>query len=161
MYRVSKLIASASVNFSLKNDSGTIVIDFINNCDIDSLLMELSSDDFDLGNCLSLHFENLKGNDLLPVVDVYLNLYDECVPNEKNYVGAMALYGLSESSTESHEHDGSGQHRVFDVSQVFSTVCSQCNWSKKHFKLTLVPYHSLQIDASLTIGRIALYFNES
>lgn len=161
MYSASQLIASASVNFSLKNDSHTIVVDFKDNCDIGSLLKQHGSDGLNSGKNLSLHFENLRGNDLLPVIDIYLNLGDERAPTDKNYVGAMALYGLGESSAESGEQHGAGQHRVFDVSRVFHTVSSQLNWSEKQFKLTLIPNHSLPKDAILTIGSITLYFNES
>lgn len=160
MYRASQLIASAN-NFTLKNDSRTIPIDFMNSCDIDSILMQLRSDGFHSGKSLSLHFENLRGNDWVPVIDIYLNLDQESMPKEKNYVGSMALYGLGESSIASREHDGSGQHRVFDVGQVFNKVYRESNWSAKQFKLTLLPYHPLPIDATLTIGRIALYFYES
>jgi hypothetical protein len=160
MYSVSQLIASTSISFLLKNDSRTIVIDFMNNFDIDSLLMQLHSDGFHSDKNLSLHFDNIKGNDLLPVIDIYLNLEQENRPKENNFVGSMALYGLGESSVKTHEHDGAGQHRVFDVGQVFNKVRSQSNWDKKQFSVTLIPYHSLPVEATLTIGRVALYFNK-
>ncbi len=160
-YRVSQLIASNNINFRLKNDSRTFVIAFADNFDIDPILMKLRSDSTRSGNNLSLHFENLKGNNFLPVIEVYLNLDRENKPEETNYVGSMALYGLKESSTVSDEHDGSGQDWKFDVGQVFNKVRGQSNWSKKQFKLTLIPYHPLPIEAVLTIGRIELYFNEN
>jgi hypothetical protein len=156
MFRVSQPLASANVNFSLKNDSQTIVVDFMNNYDIDALLWRNYP-----GDIFSLHFENLRGNDLLPVIDVYMNLEDERAPEDKNYVGSMALYGLSDSSANSKAPHGPGQHRVFDVGQVFRNVSSQSNWSKKQFSLTLIPYRSLPPNAILTIGLITVYFNES
>ena len=161
MYRVSQIIASTKSNFLWKNDSHTIVVGFMDDCNIDSLLKQLSSNGSHSGKNLSLRFENLKGNDLLPVIDIYLNLEQENTPKEKNYVGSMGLYGLAESSIESPGHDGSGQHRIFDVGQVFNSVCTQANWSEKQFKLTLMPYNSLSTDATLAIGRILLYFYES
>ena len=161
MYKTSKLIASTNTNFELKNDSQTIVIDFVDNSDIDSLLLQLRSAGFYSGKTLSLHFEKMKGNNGLPNIDVYLNLDQEKRPKEKNFVGVIALYGLGESSTPSPEYDGSGQHLVFDVGEVFSKVRSQSNWSEKQFKLTLLPYHPLPPDAYLTIGCIDVYFYES
>jgi hypothetical protein len=131
------------------------VIGFMNNCDIGSILMQFTSDGPNPGKNLSLHFENLRGNDLLPVIDVYLNLGQGEAPNDKNYAGSMALYGLGENS------DGPGLHEIFDVSGVFLKVRSQSNWSEKQFTLTLIPNSSLPNDAILTIGSITLYFNES
>jgi hypothetical protein len=160
MYKVSILIASTNNSFALKNDSSTIAIDFMNDYDIDPLLLQLHSDGFHSGKLLSLHFENLRGNDLLPVIDIYLNLDEENKPKETNYVGSMALYGLGESSTVSHKHDGYGQDRIFDAGKVFSKVRRQTNWSKKKFNLTLISNHPLPADATLVIGRIALYYNE-
>ncbi len=160
MYSVSQIIASTSNNFELKNDSHTIVIDFMNNFDINSLLILFHSSGFHSRNTLSLHLENISGSGSLPVIDIYLNLNQENLPNEKNHVGSMALYGLSASSNKSIEHSTSGQNRIFDVAHVFNEVRNQSNWSKKKFKLTLIPYRSLSMGTILTIGRVALYFHQ-
>lgn len=160
MYRITTLIAATTNDALLKNDFCTVGITFINNCDIDSILMQIRLDNIVSGKTLSLHFENLRGNDVLPVIDVYLNLEQESTPREKNYIGSLGLYGLPESSTDSSELYGSGQHRVFDVSRVFNKVRNQSNWSKKNFGVTLISNNLLPINAALTIGRISLYFNE-
>jgi hypothetical protein len=160
MYHASYLIASSGSSFSLNNDSGTIGISFMNDCDIDALLMQLRTEGFRSGNGLTLHFEHIRGNALLPVIDIYLNLEQKNKPEKRNYVGAMALYGIGESSEESTEHDGAGQDRVFDVGPVFSRVRNQSNWSKAQFNLTLIYYKSLPAGATLTIGRIALNYYE-
>ena len=160
-YNVSKLIASTNKASTLNNYSRTVILDFINDYDIDTLLTQSGSNELRLDSNLSLHFENLMGNDSLPVIDIYLNLENENVPNDDNYAGSMALYGLSESSAESHEHDASGQNRVFDVAKVFKTVCEQSNWSKKQFSVTLIPNRSFSNKTDLTIGRVALYFHKS
>jgi tyrosinase len=161
MYRISKLIASTNASFSLKNNSQTVAVTFLENWNIETLLLQIDSQSSGSAKNLSLHFENIRGNDLLPVIDVYLNLERENMPEENNYVGSMGLYGLGESSTPSQEHDGAGQERLFDVGAVFARVHSQSNWSNKQFNLTLIPNHSLMADAILTIERITLYFNES
>jgi len=161
MYKTSTLIASTHTSFRLKNDSNTIVIDYEENCDIDSLLLQLHSTGSSSGKNLSLHFEKLKGDDGLPNIDIYLNLEQPNSPNEKNYVGTLSLYGLGGSSTPSPGYGGSGQSMVFDAGEVFSKVRKQSNWSKKQFKLKLMPERSLPTGAKLTIGRIGLYFHES
>ncbi|TWJ03199.1 hypothetical protein JN11_00736 [Mucilaginibacter frigoritolerans] len=152
-YRISQLIASTD-NFSWKGDVQTIVIDFVNHNDIDESLSQFRSTGFNSGHSLSLLFENMRGNDLVPVIDIYLNLDQEDKSEEKNYVGSMALYGLGESSA----NDGAGQDRVFDVGEVFSQLHNQPNWSDSQFKLTLIPSRSPNKDALLTIERIALYY---
>lgn len=157
MYHVSQLIASANVNFLLKNDARTIVVDFLDNSFVDALLKQLPSSDFSATYELLLHFENITGNDLLPVIDVYLNPERENAPEEKNFVGSMALYGLGERSTPSKEHDGSGLHVILKAGRPFCEASRHLNWSAKQFRLTLVPASSLPADAILKIGRVALY----
>jgi hypothetical protein len=152
-YRTSQLIASTSSSFQLRNDSRTIVVDFKKGYNIDSLLKQLHSGDSK--KSLSLHLQHIKGSEVLPPIDVYLNLEHGNEPNDSNYVGSMGLYGLPESS----EHDGSGQDKIFNVGPVFSRVRDQRNWSDKQFKLTLFPVSPLP--GPVTIGRVALYYFES
>lgn len=124
------------------------------------VLQQLSQDTSGTEKSLSLHLEHMTGNDLVPVLDIYLNLEDEHEPVEERYVASMALYGLGESSTPSQEHDGRGQDRVFDVERVFEKASRRVSWSEKQFRLTFVPNGPLPADAVLEIGRIALYLNE-
>jgi hypothetical protein len=152
-YRISQLLASTD-NLSWKGNVQAITISFVNHNDIDESLSQFRSVGFNSGHSLSLLFENMRGNDLIPVIDIYLNLDKEDKPEEENYVGSMALYGLGESSA----NDGYGQDRVFDVGEIFSKVNKQANWSDSRFKLTLIPDRSSTKDADLTIGRIALYY---
>ena len=98
---------------------------------------------------------------MLPVIDIYLNVERGNEPAERNYLGSMALYGLSESSLKSSEHDGAGQERIFDVGEVFTKIYNQSDWSDNQFRLTLIPARPIPKDASLTIGRVALYFHQS
>ena len=161
MYHASQLIASSDINFRLTNESSTIIVDFTSDDNIDFILTQFRSNRPDFRGRLSLHFENMTGDGMLPVIDIYLNLERENEPAEKNYLGSMALYGLSECSAESSEHDGAGQERIFDVGQIFTKIYNQSNWSDDQFKLTLIPARPIPKDASLTIGRVALYFHQS
>lgn len=151
-YTHSQMIASADLNYSLKPGIHTIEVVFINKSDVNSVLAQLGSSVFHSTHDLSVHFEHLTGNDLLPVIDVYLNLEDEHFPDEANYIGALALYGLGESSV----HAG-GQNRVFDAETAFRHAIQQPNWSEKQFRLTLIPASPLNKNAVLQIGRITLY----
>ena len=161
MYHASQLIASSDINFRLTNESRTIIVDFTSDDNIDFILTQFRSNRPDFRGRLSLHFENMTGDGMLPVIDIYLNLESENEPAEKNYLGSMALYGLSESSAKSSEHDGAGQERIFDAGQVFTKVYNQSDWSDNQFRLTLIPARPIPKDASLTIGRVALYFHQS
>lgn len=161
MYYASQLIASSGNNFRLMNESRTILVDFTSDSNIDFILTQFRSNIPDFRGRLSLHFENMTGDGMLPVIDIYLNLERWNEPAEKNYLGSMALYGLSESSVKSSENDGAGQERIFDVGQAFNKIHNQSNWSDDQFELTLIPGRPIPQDASLTIGRVALYFHQS
>ena len=157
-YRISNLIASTNSPFVLDDHHQTVAVDFLDNFKVDSLLTQLCSDGLRAGSGLSLHFENLRSKDLLPPIDIYLNVDNK--PKEDNYIGSMGLYGINESSADSDGHKGSGQNRIFDVAPVFAKVCSQSNWSDKKFDLSLIPDKPLPPGTTLNIGRIALYYYE-
>lgn len=161
MYRASQLIAATDKPFTMKGDPRTIVVGFVNNLDINSILVQLPSNGTGPDNNLSLNFEHITSNDTVPVIDIYLNLDGPGAQTGQNYVGPMSLYGLAESSAKSDGHDGGGQLRIFDVSGVFRGISKQPNWLNKQFSVTLTPSQSLPDGASLTIGRITLYFNQS
>ena len=161
MYHASQLIASSDNNFRLMNESRTVICDFTDDSNIDFILTQFRSNNQGPRGRLSLHIENITGDGMLPVIDIYLNLERENEPAEKNYLGSMALYGLSESSAKTSENDGAGQERVFDAGQVFNKMHNQSNWSDNQFRLTLIPARPIPKDASLTIGRVALYFHQS
>lgn len=157
-YRLSKLIASTRNAIVLNDDRQTAVVHFLDDIDVDPLLTSLCSNGLSAGSGLSLHFENLRSNDWVPAIDIFLNV--ENTPKDKNYIGSMGLYGLYESSAESGGQDGSGQNRIFDVGPVFTEVCHQLNWSTKKFDLALIPNKPFAPGAILNIGRIALYYFE-
>ena len=161
MYYASQLIASSDNNFRLTNESRNVIVNFTSDSNIDFVLTQFRSNSPDFRGRLSLHFENITGDGALPVIDIYLNLERENERGEKNYLGSMALYGLSESSVKSLEYDGAGQERIFDAGPIFIKIHQQSNWSNDQFKLTLIPARPISNDASLTIGRVALYFHQN
>ncbi len=159
-YLRSEQIALANLHYSVSNSFITIAVDFAKNCDIQAVLNKLGSNNSKGAHKLSLHFDKLVGNDLLPIIDIYLNLENTNQANEKNHIGAMAMYGLGESSMPLSENKGAGQHRVFDAGMAFVNASHQPNWSNKQFWLTLIPYQLIPTQAKLNIGQIALYFHE-
>lgn len=158
-YRSSQLLASTDSGFSLTDHSRALTLYFSGSSELNSLMESFKKADFQSRYDLSLRFENLKGNDSLPIIDVYLNLADEQIPQEDHYVGSMALYGLGESSEETEKHPGSGQDRVFDIGSTFTKVMTRTG-SEKQLKLTLIPERALPAHAVLTIGKVSLYWHE-
>ncbi|MBS1664160.1 MAG: hypothetical protein JST68_24155 [Bacteroidetes bacterium] len=86
-----------------------------------------------VGGGFSLHFEDLKSKDTIPIIDVYLG---------PNYIGSMGLYGLNEDS---------GMNQVFELGPIVIN---------KKLDLVLVPSRPFPPGAVLQIGRIALYYHE-
>src|SRR5215469_13224794 len=121
-YRVSELVASTNKVLILDNGRRSFDVDFLNNSFVDSVLTRLCSPGLPADSGLSLHFEHLRSDESLPVIDIYLNLERIDRPDNKNYVDSMSLYGIVESTVE-----GSGQDRVYEMEEVFARVCGQAN----------------------------------
>lgn len=161
MHRSSQLIASAGSSFVFTNESRSIVLHFIKQFDVSEVLRKIRTNIPHPGNSLTLHFENIKGSDVYPVIDIYMNLEKEDSPSAAKYVGSMALFGVKQSSAVSGNKEGAGQHRVWDADEVMKRVSSQPDWSNDHFRLTLIPNGVLRKDSKLLISKIALYYTES
>lgn len=150
------LIASATLNVSFVNHPKTISVSFLKNSAVDSILEKLRSASFNAENSLSLHFIGLKGKGVFPIVKVYLNLENPEELEEQNYLGALGLYGLEESSTPSSTHGGGGMHVILDVGKVFQRMRKIQNWSGDDFNLTFVVDGEISEEAELVIGKIEL-----
>ncbi len=98
---------------------------------------------------LIAHFEKLHGFGSLPLINVSLN-------GNEYQLGALALYGLSESSTAGLEHDGHGQQHLLEYQDVPSTLLADLLNTNKPNYITLSLERPLAPDASLSIGRVTL-----
>jgi|GEM_PF-5841097 len=108
---------------------------------------------------VQLHFEDITGTGVPPIYDIYLNVSVKEELSDKFYAGSLPFYGIDESSTPCLEHGGTGQHYVLDVSELFDKLSSLTDWSGKYLKISLESTKPMPVDASVTIGRISLYFN--
>jgi hypothetical protein len=161
MQRQSQLIASSAANLSWSGNSAAIVVRFTEGFHMDALLKGLRVEGSHSGRGLQLRFEQIRGEDGLPVIDIYLNTDPDHQPGKRNYVGAMALYGLGDSTAgEAGGPEGKGQYRLFEAAPVFARVRHQSNWSARQFSITLMPQDELPAGTTLTIGRVALYYYE-
>jgi hypothetical protein len=158
MARSTHLIASTTYPIEINSKSTTIVLRFADGVDIDQIVNSINSGTS--GNGLSLIFEKIKGYNIFPNVEVYLNLEKDDVPDEKSYVGSISLYGLKQSSAKSQGQAGSGHDKVFDVSKAFINFQGRPNWSTKVFRVSLVSSRPLPEKANLNIERVVLYYYE-
>ncbi len=98
---------------------------------------------------LTIHFEKLHGFGSLPLIKVSLN-------GNKYELGALALYGLTESSTAGLEHNGHGQQHLLEYQEVPSALLADLLKTNKPNYITLSLEKPLAPDASLSIGRLTL-----
>lgn len=158
MPRHVTLIAVSAGNHALEQGAAAIPVRFLDGVDADALLKDLRGLNTRKGRGLLLRLEQIRGDDGLPVLDLYLNTDADHPPGKNNYAGSMALYGLGDSTDAANS--GMGQHRVFEAGPVFDRVRRLSNWSPEHFTLKLITHHRLPVDADLAIGRVALYYYE-
>lgn len=155
MPRHVTLIAKSAGNHALEQGAAAIPVQFLDGVDADALLKDLRGLNTRKGRGLLLRLEQIRGDDGLPVLDLYLNTDAEHPPGINNYAGSMALYGLGDSTDAANS--GMGQHRSFEAGALFARLRQQANWSPRHFSLTIIPHEAIHNAIPVRVGRVALY----
>ncbi|MCH8619011.1 tyrosinase family protein [Undibacterium sp. TS12] len=104
-----------------------------------------------------LNFENIIGKGIPPVYDIYLNLPDENKADEAHFAGALPFFGVETASSKDSHHNGSGQHYVFDISDVVNSLRENNHWDPQKLQVHLRPREAPEPGCSVEIGRISLY----
>lgn len=104
-----------------------------------------------------LHFENITGQGVPPIHDVYLNTTNDDQNKEAHYAGSISFFGVEEASTPSAHQSGSGQHYALDVSELMNQLRGLSGWNEDQLDIRIEPSEPMDSDTSVTIGRISLY----
>ena len=149
MNKSNQLLAYSNIDHQLTGDG--LIIDLTNTSHGRDLLEACIL----LNKAISLiiNFEKLKGFGKIPLLDVFLN-------DKKHHLGALGLYGLSQSSMPSLEHDGHGQQHLIELDNVPKELVSDLLNVRKVNRIILSSAKPLLNKASLTIGRVTLSFSE-
>lgn len=149
----------AATDSTLKLSSRPTVIEL----ELDSSLSDKISglrtltEGFDEATSSYLHFENVKGEGVPPIQDVYLSLPDHDGKKKSYYAGALSFFGIEEASTSNAHHSGSGQRYTLNVSKIINKLRDSSDWNATKLKVSLEPIRKMDKDASVSIGRISLY----
>lgn len=138
---------------TLHSGPSTVEVPFTNSPAAQTVLSQIAG--FSQVPKLSLRMLHIRGFDVFPLINVYLNAeknpFDEAL-----LIGSLALYGIRGSSTADSKSSGAGLNESWDVTGVFKTAIQQKNWSYRSFTLTFVPQHPFPEHAELSFERIEL-----
>ncbi len=104
-----------------------------------------------------LHFEQILGSGVPPIIDVSLELFSaesarsksSLHTSELTSVGALGLYGLEDV-------DAAGMHLVLDVSHYLLQLSKHMQ-QQNQIRLLLQPRWEMPEGGTVSIGRVALY----
>jgi hypothetical protein len=152
-----ELIATAPFQtFTLQKRPTKIEVYFKQTNRVKSILEQLSESKTSLNASFILEFSNIKGTEIAPLIDVYLNATE--VENAENILlDQMALYGLKSYSSKNNNDESHGLSEVWEVGDALKKARNKNNWSNEQFTLTLAA-PKLASDLSLTVERISLFY---
>lgn len=104
-----------------------------------------------------LHLENITGQGVPPIHNVYINLPANAVNKKAYYAGAVSFFGVEMASTPSTHEAGSGQHYAINISKLLNTLRTQPGWNEEQLNIQFEPTEAMDSDTSVSIGRISLY----
>lgn len=145
------LLESSDIRFT--NFPLTIQVPFLDAHPIRKSLQKLENSELK-SSILSLQLLHIRGEDVFPVIDVYLNVAESYSP--ELYLGSLALFGLRKSSDPNAEQGGIGLHEIMDVTNVFMRAKQENNWSYSSFTLSFVSRSPVAENSFFYIERIKL-----
>jgi tyrosinase len=114
-----------------------------------------------------LNLENITGEGRPLSYSVYLNVPPGSDPQShpELYAGELPMFGLPEASRSDRDHDGSGLHYNFDVTEIIRALEAKGDWNPKDIRVTFVPKVPPRRAAAfqaeppaISVGRISLYY---
>ena len=113
-----------------------------------------------------LHIENVVSKKSRATYEVYVNLPEK--PDEatyrEHYAGTMHLFGVTQASTRSESHSGSGLHFSMDITRLVEKLKDKNAWDDKNIRVTFVPRRApgtalgtVPEHPPIKVGRVSLY----
>ena len=145
-----------SAKLHIKGFPTTVRVPFTENLSAQEVLNQLVSRSAPAPQ-LSLRLKHIRGFDVFPIIDVYLNAENGPYP-ESLLLGSLALYGLRNSSVPGPSHPGVGMHEAWEVGEAFNRANRLHNWSDRYFTLTFDSALPFPEGTELTVEGIELYW---
>ncbi|HEU0121501.1 MAG TPA: hypothetical protein VFQ91_13305 [Bryobacteraceae bacterium] len=104
-----------------------------------------------------LRVENITGTEMVPDLNLYLNL-PKGEPADKHpelLAGRLPLFGLAESSSGEDGQTGNGLFHALDITAVYGRLLRDNDWDGKSLRVSFVP--TLPNSSKVRVGRVSVY----
>lgn len=71
--------------------------------------------------------------------------------------GSIGLFGVSEASDPKGKHGGQGLNYTLDITDIVDELYLNNLFDTEHLDVRLVPVHSIDEKAKVSVGRISVY----
>ncbi|WP_063369639.1 tyrosinase family protein [Pseudoalteromonas luteoviolacea] len=145
-------IAATTEPLKLTSTPASAPIDFLPQQKSDTNLKALSTPEISEPTSVIIMLENITGEGVIAPIDVFIRVAHS---GERIQVGSIGLFGLSQASTPSKQHAGTGINAQLDATDVFHTLRAHSQWQLEDIHIEVEPSKALG-EANATIGRISI-----
>ena len=106
-----------------------------------------------------LNIENVTGKGPPGTYKVYVNVPEGAEPDDHpdNFVGTVALFGLSEQSADDAAHGGSGLTFVLEITDLVQRLQGEGSWNESDLDVDFVPLRPVPEATDVKVGRVSVY----
>ncbi|ADZ93170.1 tyrosinase family protein [Marinomonas mediterranea] len=145
-------IAATTKPFLLGSQSTSAQLEFLPEKQRAAQVPVLGASNSQTPNQVIIVLDNVTGSGVVAPVSVYVKA---SANSERVLVGKIGLFGLTQSSTPSVRHAGTGISIELDVTDALQQLRSQTNWNLENLQIELEPGRELG-NASVTVGRVSI-----
>ncbi|OWK25754.1 hypothetical protein AJ87_07045 [Rhizobium yanglingense] len=103
-----------------------------------------------------LNLDGIRGTNDGAVFDVYLTLPGTAAAQREQFVGVIAMFGVSQASKSEGSHAGNGLKKVLEITKVIDAQVAQLA-TAENFEVRFVPRGSDPARSDVTVDRVSIY----
>ncbi|NLR16665.1 tyrosinase family protein [Pseudoalteromonas peptidolytica] len=144
-------IAATTKSFSLGSQTTPAQLEFLPEKQQVAKVSALAKSSSQRPNQVIIALDNVTGSGVVAPLSIFV----KTSAAERVLVGKVGLFGLTQASTPSVRHAGTGINVELDATEAFNQLRSQPDWSFEKVEIELEPSRELG-EARVTVGRVSV-----
>jgi tyrosinase len=145
-------IAATTKSFSLNSKSTSAKLEFLPEKQQVAKVSALATLTTQRSSQVIIALDNITGSGVVGPVNVFVKTF---ASSERVFVGKIGLFGLTQASTASVRHAGTGLNVELDATEALEQLRKQSGWKIEDLRIEIEPNRELG-EANVIVGRVSI-----
>ncbi|WP_273049489.1 hypothetical protein, partial [Pseudoalteromonas sp.] len=145
-------IAATTKSFSLSSKSTSAKLEFLPEKQQVAKVSALATLTTQRSSQVIIALDNITGSGVVGPVNVFVKTF---ASSERVFVGKIGLFGLTQASTASVRHAGTGLNVELDATEALEQLRKQSGWKIEDLRIEIEPNRELG-EANVIVGRVSI-----